>query len=664
MPGLCRVHGPGSISRGDSSPERAGMARLSEIECERRAAARGVKEERGESGLLGRYESYVQKAREEAEAELGAIDAEERYERFCLAEARDRSREASLLHERRSTTETRAHACRIAELEKRRRQLLEKDADAFFVAKRQELSRDIEEQKSGRLIDTGYVARARKAIASSLDAGIPVYLVGHLGSGKTQLAVEAAEDYSAERARRHQAAEAMAAWRQEHASATRGEAVQHFDEVWQEASGKNMPEDFRPYLVSGSHNLTAEDLFSEKSLVLSHAGMGKGETEALSQLLDSFRDYIREHADELSTLDHSVKEKVVEGAWKTYSDLAVADASGFGTVVKKVDKEVLLALRQGRPVIIDEMNAIAMPNLIALNDILQHHAGQEAYVAGVGKVEIKPGFCLIGTGNLSTQQVSYEGTNALNPAFQSRFTTIVYNYVPQATEGTLKERTDTTPSELFRLIVEHLLNEDGSLDIPDAGHTLELLWQLAELARMSQNIFEGVSELGSDADTPTLSEGVLSIRNLMHVLDFWNQGEEVDLSLALWDAFLSTVTNADDRNLLLGLAVRYGFFQEADGWKVPVRARGAAALGYEDIRCAPYVYEARPLEHLSVEDVVYLLFGNGPARTELPEDLAEDIQIDGSADQDISVAEDVADHARTLGAGVRVLDALFPESQE
>lgn len=639
------------------------MARLSEIERERRASARGAAEETKEQELLGRYETFVQETRKTAAEELEKLAAEERYERFCLACARDESRKASLLHERRSTATTRAHADAIARIEKRRRDLLAEDPDAFFVYHAHEVGRDIEDQQRGRLIDTGYVARARKRIASSLDAGIPVYLVGHLGSGKTQLAVEAAEDYSAEREQRRRVAEDMQDWQKAHPGASRAEAIAHFDEAWKKAESEAEPESFRPYLVSGSHNLTAEDLFSEKSLVLSHAGAGKGRAEELSNLLDSFSSFVGAHAEELSKLNHSVKEKVIEGAWKTYSDLAVADASGFGTVVERVDKEVLRALKEGRPVIIDEMNAIAMPNLIALNDILQHHAGQEAYVAGVGKVEIKPGFCLIGTGNLSTQQVSYEGTNALNPAFQSRFTTIEYNYVPQATEGSLKERTENTPSELFRLIVEHLLNPDGSLDIPDAGHTLELLWQLAELARMSQNIFEGVSELGADADTPTLAEGVLSIRNLMHVLDFWNRGEEADLSLALWDAFLSTVTNADDRNLLLGLAVRYGFFQEADGWKVPARARGAAALGYEDIWCAPYAYEAAPLEHLSQEDVVYLLFGNGPARTELPEDLAHDIQIDGSADQDISVAEDVAAHARTLGAGVRVLDALFPDKE-
>jgi hypothetical protein len=58
--------------------------------------------------------------------------------------------------------------------------------------------------------------------------------------------------------------------------------------------------------------------------------------------------------------------------------------------------------------------------------------------------------------------------------------------------------------------------------------------------------------------------------------------------------------------------------------------------------------------------VVYLLFGNGPARTSLPDELAAEIRVDGSVEQDISVAEDVARSSRELSQGERVLGGLFP----
>src|SRR5690606_3823182 len=101
---------------------------------------------------------------------------------------------------------------------------------------------------------------------------------------------------------------------------------------------------------------------------------------------------------------------------KSFSDLLVASNSSFGTVIKKVEREILIAVKEGRTVIVDELNTIAMQNLIALNDILQRHAGSTAYITGVGPVLINPGFGFIGTGNLSTQMVNYEGTNELNPA--------------------------------------------------------------------------------------------------------------------------------------------------------------------------------------------------------------------------------------------------------
>ncbi len=61
-------------------------------------------------------------------------------------------------------------------------------------------------------------------------------------------------------------------------------------------------------------------------------------------------------------------------------------------------------------------------------------------------------------------------------------------------------------------------------------------------------------------DELELRESVLSIRNILHVLDNWNKGEEKDLSKALWDGFISSITYADDQNYILSQAVRFGFF--------------------------------------------------------------------------------------------------------
>lgn len=42
------------------------------------------------------------------------------------------------------------------------------------------------------------MVNAKQKVIDSLNLGVPVYIVGHLGSGKTQLATEAALSFSIE----------------------------------------------------------------------------------------------------------------------------------------------------------------------------------------------------------------------------------------------------------------------------------------------------------------------------------------------------------------------------------------------------------------------------------------------------------------------------------
>ncbi len=230
--------------------------------------------------------------------------------------------------------------------------------------------------------------------------------------------------------------------------------------------------------------------------------------------------------------------------------------------------------------------------------------------------------------------------------------------MPQSTEGTLAQQKDPGQNELFRLVMEHLCNDDGSLDLPVPSLSIDALWRFAQLARMSQLIFEGRSSVSENGDVPVLNEAVLSIRSIIHVLDTWNFGEEMDLSMALWYGFLSSVTNNDDRNLLLSLAVRYGFFADNDGWHVPARSKGEAGLTMEDIRTAAYSHEIAPLEHLSRQDVVTLLFGKGPARKSLPDEFAGKIEIDEDVDMQAKDLMAQDGKIRDLEHGAAILDSL------
>ncbi|MEE8807265.1 MAG: hypothetical protein SOI44_02465 [Lactimicrobium sp.] len=632
------------------------MEKLSVLEERRRACLRTG--EKDETALGKEYADYVRQQQKDAANRLDEIAMEQAYEQLLLLMEQENSRTSSVNGIRRSTSDSRRHASRLLGLKKQKEAMAAIDPDAFYVMYSRQVLQDIADERDGRLVKVPYLQRAMKQISDSLSAGIPVYLVGHLGSGKTQLALEASQDAMHRRTLYAELSKALSAWRREHPGASRNEELSWFGSVYPDLLKQVMETPCHPYFISGSHNLTAQDMFAEKTLKLAHAGSKESYGDQLNSLLQDFEQFLEANKERLDVMNPQQQMELMLAGWKTYSSMYINENSGFGTVVEKVEKEVLKALKEGKPIIIDEINTIAMPNLIALNDILQHHAGQSAYITGIGTVKIADGFCLIGTGNLSTGTVSYEGTNVLNPAFQSRFTTIAYNYVPQSTEGTLAQQKNPGENELFRLIIEHLCNDDGSLDLPDPSISVDALWRFAQLARTSQLIFEGRSSASENGDVPVLNEAVLSIRSIIHVLDTWNFGEEMDLSMALWYGFLSSVTNNDDRNLLLSLAVRYGFFSENEGWKVPARAKGEAGLTLEEIRVLPYSHEILSLEHLSRQDVVTLLFGKGPERKSLPDSLSSQIEIDKDVDMQAKDLMAQDSRIRDLEHGAAVLDSL------
>lgn len=623
-----------------SEQEEQEMESLSRLEERRR------KHGTENDPLLKEYAACIDQRRKQARQWLDETDAQIAWESYCLEEERNCSRQDSVNGERRSTPVSRRLAAEIQGLQKQKTATAAIDPDVFYAFHEAQLLQDLNDEREGRLLQVPYLRRAEKQISDSLSAGIPVYLVGHLGSGKTQLAMEAAQEQMKNRKMHGLLKERMDSFGGMHPCASEEERKAYFLSVYQSCRKEAEQEHYVPYFVSGSHNLTAEDMFTEKTLKLSHVSQGKPYAEQMSQLIQEFMAFLKDNEEAMKDMTAQERTELMLAGWKTYSGMYINENTGYGTTVEKIEKEVLLALKEGKPVILDEINTIAMANLIALNDILQHHAGQSAYITGVGTVKIEEGFCLIGTGNLSTNTVSYEGTNVLNPAFQSRFTTIAYNYVPQSTEGMLKEQKEMGKNELFRMIIEHLCNGDGSLQLPQPSLTLDELWRLCQYARMSQDIFEGRSTVREDGDVPVLNEAVLSMRSLMHILEVWNYGEEMDLSMAIWNGFLSSVTNPDDRNLLLSLALRYGFFTENEGWHVEVRPKGSPMQTYEDIHVLPCLYEAMPLERLSREDVIELLFGKAPARTELPDSLAGKITVDHAeeADAQSAVKQDAVLH--------------------
>ncbi|WP_244990631.1 hypothetical protein [Clostridium algidicarnis] len=590
-----------------------------------------------------KYKAYVEEETANKGKQIEEIENLIKYERFFLRFERRVSIESNSSNQYGSNSATRYHVDFIEKLEGQLEKLIKASPEAWeFYYKRQLIS-DIESQHQQRLVTVPYVVNAKQKVIDSLNLGVPVYIVGHLGSGKTQLATEAALSFSIENKIQSDLEHKMEDWFSLNQNSTEKDAIKKFVEFNNERElyyknilingNKEEIESLQPLFISGSHNLTYEDMFVEKTLSLKHSFSEGSYIDYLNMIIEDFYKWMDDHKERLDSMTEKEQLNLKIQIWKSFSDLLVANNSAFGTEVQKIEREILIAVREGRTVIVDELNTIAMQNLIALNDILQRHAGDTAYITGIGPVLIKPGFGFIGTGNLSTQMVNYEGTNELNPAFKSRFVTIEYNYVPQKTTGSLKDQQSPEKNELFRIVIARLADKGGNIRIPNSKRTLEELFRFCQLCRVTQNVFMNKwkdNELEKDfgMDEPELRESVLSIRNILHVLDNWNQGEEKDLSKALWDGFISSITYADDQNYILSQAVRFGFFPKDEGWNIETKGIGESTTTYDEIRTGPYHYVRPLIETLSYLDVVHLLFGGGTERKTLPKVLIDGLEYD------------------------------------
>lgn len=602
-----------------------------------------------DKSIIKKYENYLKVEQNKQRKIIEELENLIDYEKFFLEFERNQSRNNYNSNSYTSNYQTRYRISKIEEYYRKLNEIIKSSPDAWEFYYHRQLIKDIQTGYNNGLVNVKYVLDSKKRIVESLKKGTPVYIIGHLGSGKTQIAREAAIQFTLGNIIQREIEDEIEKWFLKNKDASEEEAIQKFKELNEDRNNyykkalkdvsQNEVENIYPYFISGSYNLTYEDMFVEKTLSLEKASVNKTDVELIDKVVDQYLTWIKFHEKELKDLDKQKQELVKSKVWDSISEIFIARNSVYGTVVKKIERELLLAVKRGRPVIIDEINTIAMQNLIGLNDILQSKIGSMAYVTGVGPVKIEKGFGLIGTGNLSTESVNYEGTNELNPAFKSRFLTIEYNYVNQNTVGSLKNQTNPKENELFRIIIVRLADDNGSLNIPTPRRTLEELFRLAQLSKVTQNVFMGKlisdNDENSSQDIPELKESVLSLRNILRIIDNWNLGEEKDLSMALWDGFISSITNPKDQAYILSQAVRFGFFKESEGWNINNKNIKNSVQEYDELRIRPYVYNRAEIETLSYLDVIKIIFGPMPDRKKFP-DFLEKIN---SKEDKISIEE-------------------------
>lgn len=458
---------------------------------------------------------------------------------------------------------------RLNDLEKEKEELLESSPEAYFGLNLKELKEYKKELEKGRIVETPYVKKQAEDITVHLRSNKPVMLYGHLGSGKTELAMHVAKEY-----------------------------------IGKEA-----------LVISGSKHTSLAELYGHQ--ILSIDKINKEELDGFTKEVEKkFEEWIKENPKTKEDEKNRAHDRILQIYLTQFKSGTISDFF-MGPVYR--------AMAEGRPVIVDEVNAIPHEVLISLNHILTRKVGDKINVQqNTGKqVEVKEGFGIIMTGNLNQGQEKYIERQDMDPAFLSRLYKLEYDYLPQKTEGSLEEET-SKENELFHLLLAEIMDKNGNIEI--SKDSIKKLWNLAKAARVTQDVFAGreissayyFQEAGGRAAKYLLKESVMSIRAMEDILEQWKkEGYEKELDYYVWKEFVSQSTIASDKAYLYQLLKdRFNFFQSKDWEQNPDYGSGGAIN----------VFDIKAPENLSTEkqffgprDTVEFAFGKAPERAKWPE---------------------------------------------
>lgn len=330
-----------------------------------------------ENKLIKKYRDYLKIEQDKQKKLIDNLENLISYEKFFLELERKNNQKYYNSNFYGSNEATRYRVDKIDTYTKNLEEIIKNSPDAWQYYYYRQLMKDIQTGASQYLVEVSYVTSAKKKIIESLKNSTPVYIIGHLGSGKTQIAREAAIEFTLENIIQEELEAEMENWFLKNQNSSEEEAIEKFrilntnkrnyyKNLLKEGN-QNQLEKIYPYFISGSYNLTYEDMFVEKTLSLEKASANESNLELIDEVVDQYFSWLKSHERDLENISLKKKELIKSKVWDSVSEIFIARNTIYGTVVKKIEREILLAVRNGRPVIIDELNTIAMQNLIGLN---------------------------------------------------------------------------------------------------------------------------------------------------------------------------------------------------------------------------------------------------------------------------------------------------------
>lgn len=474
----------------------------------------------------------------------------------------------------------------------------------------------------GSIIETPYV-KSKLALIDSFGAR-PVFIHGELGSGKTELAKHACRGKYGETYVKN-------IWEKENPQPTNPEELVEWQRARQQAA--------EALVISGHKNIDVSEFFGSKEMKSKEILPA----EELAGLIEKTVERVKgEKKDKGETLSAD-EEKDIRDIYKENLKNPVEIKTIIGLFYR--------AMKDGRPIILDEINAIPHTALIALNDLLTLKPGSKVtpLMTGIPAFEVAEGFRVFATGNWKPEDgKAYFGRQGLDAAFLSRFAIVSYDYLPQRITG-VSETNDAEASqkehaenELFDIMVASLLDKNLSLNLP--ANSVEKLSALASVSRVIQNIFSEKAEGEVEFDwrsankkikqKDVLKENVLSIRHLIPIIRNWQKdGFRYEIEEYILKDYIERSQHSRNSEKLLIYRLMQNthggvLFNEKEGWPSSAGVKGEEEVlnlsadkrlfSYNkstgQLDSSSIINKSIKMESLSTRKVIELLFGKFPDR--------------------------------------------------
>ena len=254
------------------------------------------------------------------------------------------------------------------------------------------------------------------------------------------------------------------------------------------------------------------------------------------------------------------------GELNTYQLMGKADLlsdEDGNSVTDFVEGPMVRAMREGRPIIIDEVNSIDPILLKRLNEILLKRPGDEYQIqedSGM-KVTVAPGFCIITTMNEKSHR--YKGVESLGADFLDRVNRTNIKYPDQNTPV----GGENIPRELMLLATLTLIDKMGKIEFADI--TPEELIKFVQVAHYTQMMFTRPASDGSftayvdsgqyaNSTQTALEKAVISPRNMVKIIEQIRDGKGAISLEDILTQFLGSVEVPGDKKIMTTLFAEYG----------------------------------------------------------------------------------------------------------